>query len=72
MYRNTCEYLYSAVLKAWLEILGFLAWMEFQVQRECREIQGYQEFQDIQDGKEKEVCLVLVDQMECLVSLVLR
>jgi len=55
-----------------LEIVGFLAWMEFQVQRECREIQGCQEFQDMQEGKEKKVCLVLVEQVESLVFLVLR
>jgi hypothetical protein len=46
--------------------------MEFQVQREFREIQGCQEFQDMQEGKETEVCLVLVDRMECVVCLVRR
>jgi hypothetical protein len=55
-----------------LGFLGVPAWVEFQVQKECREIQGHQEFQDMQEEKEKEVCLVLVDQMECLVCLVLR
>jgi hypothetical protein len=44
--------------------MGFLAWTEFQVQRECREIRGFREFQDMREGKEKEVCLVLVDQVE--------
>jgi hypothetical protein len=34
------EYSYSSVLRAWLEVLGFLGWRESQDQKEFKEIQA--------------------------------
>jgi hypothetical protein len=66
------EYSYSSVLRAWLEVPGFLEWREVQDQREFKEIQVSKDFQDMQAGKEREVCLVLVGPVGCRVSLVAR